>query len=253
MGLVALVLVAGRFAGAGEPPRPTNMPALDNPGAASCINNYPDRLAEYPIAFSGTPLVEEASSAARAELTAGDEGAEPFDVVFEVDRVYAGDLGETVRMEGVRFDRASQADERPAERYLIATTKEKALVACGYTRPWNEQDAAYWAHTFDGYTGPSGEPDRIPDRVGPITDVEPEPFNPSPNDSYTTPTSDLSGPPEETGEASGRTGDDHLAAHPLRLDGSGSSERAQGATTSTGTSFPLRSAAEFADSRTTSR
>ena len=76
---------------------------------------------------------------------------------------------------------------------LIATTEHKALVACGYTRPYNDQDVAHEADTFDRCTGPSVDPHRMQERVGSITDVESEPFNPSQNESYTTPTSARSG------------------------------------------------------------
>ena len=84
-------------------------------------------------------------------------------------------------------DSSTRPGNRVGNRYLIATTEDLSLVACGYTRPYNAQDAEYWAYTFENHTGPRGNPHRD-DGNGPTSGepVDEAPFLLPPGE-YSTP------------------------------------------------------------------
>lgn len=168
---ISLLTAGGASAGIaamGNPavePTPTHIPALDDPPGVLCAVNYPEQLAEFPIAFAGTILSQPSLSAAdQAKRGDRESNAAPFDVVIRVDQAFAGDLGRTVVMHGWDFDLSTPPGDRAGQRFLIAATETMDLMRCGYTRPYNEQDAKYWEVTFQGGgSSPDGDgPDMAP-------------------------------------------------------------------------------------------
>lgn len=149
--LVALGAGVGAIAastdeGAGGAPVPTRMPELDYPAAAGCVQHYPDGLADLPIAFDGTVLNRQPR--ALPEGAEAERNAAPVEVVLKVNEVYRGDLGSTVRMRTWNFDTSVAPQDHTGRRYLIASGEGLDAMFCGFTRPYNEQDAEYWEHVF---------------------------------------------------------------------------------------------------------
>lgn len=154
LGAAALVVIAGVGAmgtavTGDEPastPTPTRMPAIDDPPGMLCAQQYPDGLGELPIAFDGTILSQGRSSDVRSAQA--ERNAAPVDVVLRVNEVYRGEVGPTVRMRTWDFDTSASEEDRAGDRYLIASTESLDAMYCGFTRPWNEQDAEYWTSVF---------------------------------------------------------------------------------------------------------
>jgi hypothetical protein len=119
-------------------------PSTETGAAAECVYQYPDDLADRPVAFDGTVL--SISHGAYVD----DAGAAPVELVLQVNEVYRGDLGRTVTMHTFDFSGPDQASEWDPTgiRILAAASESLDVMACGFTRPYSAQDAALWADAF---------------------------------------------------------------------------------------------------------
>lgn len=97
----------------------------------------------FPLAFDGTILEQRR---ARADEMASDpEGLMiPMIVTFELDKVYRGTASRRVVMRTWDYDASTPNESHVGERFLVATRESRHVVLCGFTRPYSEQDAAYW-------------------------------------------------------------------------------------------------------------
>ena len=119
-------------------------PSTEVGPATECVYQYPNDLADQPIAFDGTVL-----SISRGEYI--DEAAAiPVDLVIQVNEVFRGDLGPTVTMHTFDFSTPDQTEawDPTGIRILAAAGESLDVMACGFTRPYTTEEADAWADAF---------------------------------------------------------------------------------------------------------
>lgn len=164
LAVAALLLTAAcGESGPAEAPTPSGAPTNTNarqeeppdwlvsmsdadPPAASCAVHYPDELPEQPIALDGTIL------SVQREAYDEDAAGAPVTVELRVNEAFRGDLGETLTVRTWDFTNpgASREPDSLGVRLLAAMTDSRDLMACGFTRPYSEQDAQAWREAFGG-------------------------------------------------------------------------------------------------------
>ena len=119
-------------------------PPTEPGAAASCVYRYPDELAERPIAFDGTIV-----SIHRGDYIE-EAAATPVDLDLQVNKVFRGDLGDTVTMHTFDFSAPGSAGawDPTGIRILAAASESLDVIFCGFTRSYTVGDAELWEATF---------------------------------------------------------------------------------------------------------
>ncbi len=105
-----------------------------------CVVSYPDDLPSRAFAFDGTIQA--------VELAGYDEdaGARPARIKVRINELFRGDLDEFVVLRSWDF-MLPEGDLR-GRRLLAATGQTLDMMACGFTRPYSQEDANFWRRTF---------------------------------------------------------------------------------------------------------
>lgn len=115
-------------------------PDTDVGGTSSCVIEYPEDLAERPVAFDGT--ITAVTTGAHDE----DAGATPVRLEVQINEVFAGDVRDSVVMH--TWDFMLQDRDVEGARVLAAAEPSLDLMGCGFTRPYSSAEAAEWRATF---------------------------------------------------------------------------------------------------------
>lgn len=134
---------SGKAAPSGSGPALTWLYDDDDGAAIDCVYRYPEDLAARPIAFDGTVL------GIQRFPYSENAGAAPVDLLVQVNRVFRGDLGDTVTMHSWDFTGPGGEPWDPTGvRILAAAGNTLDVMACGFTRSYSDEDAALWADIF---------------------------------------------------------------------------------------------------------
>jgi hypothetical protein len=120
--------------------RSTDWPPSDPGPAISCVYDYPEDLPDRAKAVAGT--VTEVSL---GEYDA-DAGATRATVTIAVDEWFRGGSGPTVVLNTFDFMLPDAPQDAVGTRILAAFGPTRDLMACGFTRPWDEKTARAWRY-----------------------------------------------------------------------------------------------------------
>lgn len=156
LGILGTAAVAGRqLLGGHDVPQPTVATAdaswlIGNAGISttSCLEPFSEEaLAERSWAFDGMVVSVEPTTE-REKLEGGATS-----VTFAVNRWYTGGQGDTVTVKTYNtpatVSSTGEADSSIGAR-ILASGDEHYLWGCGFSMPFNEQNAAIFAGAFDG-------------------------------------------------------------------------------------------------------
>lgn len=144
------LLVAGLAGCSIEPAAvasPVSRPGIDDPPGMSCVSNYPERLDAFPVAFAGT-VVDQKDGKFKPG-TDPEKKIKPIEITFEVDTAYRGVTTKRITLHTFDLTALNPTEDHIGKKALVAAEESLDLQYCGYTRPYSEQDAAYWASTFE--------------------------------------------------------------------------------------------------------
>lgn len=126
-------------------PAPSWLTAMSDPdpAAGSCVHQYPEDLSSRPIAVDATIV--------RVTRGAYDEDARgtPVTIEMRVNRVFNGAPPDNLNMRSWDFTNADGSSDPIGVRLLAAMETSLDLMACGFTRPYSEQDAQRWEAAFN--------------------------------------------------------------------------------------------------------
>ena len=118
--------------------RSTDWPKVAVGPAVSCVYDYPDDLPDRARAVAGT-----VTNVSPGEYDA-DAGATPATVTVAVDEWFRGGRGQTVVFDTFDFMLPDDPQDAVGVRILAAFGPAPDLMACGFTRPWDEKTAHAW-------------------------------------------------------------------------------------------------------------
>jgi hypothetical protein len=130
-----------------DPRYTKDWPVLGSPGkgqgaAVDCAVGYPQDLSKMTYAFD--------ADVTRIDVGAYDEdaAARPVVVTVAIHRMFRGSLPTVTRMKTWDFMLPDDPQSVVGIRALFSAGPSLDVMACGFTRPYNDSDAALWDRTF---------------------------------------------------------------------------------------------------------
>lgn len=117
----------------------TDWPSFMTGPAISCVYRYPEDLPDRAEAVSGT-----VTEVQLGDIVTADPGTTRATVTVTVDEWFLGGPGRTVRLNTFDFMLPEDPQDAVGVRILAAFGPTHDLMACGFTRPWDEKTARDW-------------------------------------------------------------------------------------------------------------